>query len=233
VKVGRMTWAEKEAAIEAAFRKLPISRPGNADALSTEMSIPGIGRRLLLTKGNEPPPNLQTEDIATVAMWKEVAALRRHTEAASSAATEKELAGVKKRAEALLTAIDALHKPAIDALNYRTGALIGPRGLTTRLRILIAAAFHAEIPELPANAGRGRRVRDQPRRIADATAEHFYRLTGKMPTVRTPFSGGKPYGPFIELLTEVFAILGITQGVENHAREAIRAMEEYRPKKGD
>jgi hypothetical protein len=229
-KVG-MTWAEREAAIEAAFRRLPIWRPGNPEVLSYESLIPGIGRQLLLMKGNEPPPNLKTVDKTTAAMWKGVAALRRHTETASTSATRRELANLEKRAAALLNAIDALHKPAIDALNYRKEALIGPAGLTTKLRVLSAAASHATIPELPATVGRGRKTKDQPHRIALAAAQHFYGLTGKIPTVIVPSAGGKARGPFVKLLTEIFAAVGVAASAEYHAREAARAMEGYRSKK--
>jgi len=227
-----MTWAEREAAIEAAFRKLPISRPDNPEKLSYECAIPGIGRELLLMKGNEPPPNLKTADKTTNTMWRGVAALRRHTEAASGAATVKELAALKKHADALLDAIEALHKPAIDALNYRTGALIGPAGLTTKLRVLNVAVSQATIPEPPANSGRGRRKMDQPFGIALAAAEHFYRLTDNMPGVTVLYADGKAGGQFVDLLKEVFAAVGINGSVEYYARKAVTAMKEYRSKKG-
>jgi hypothetical protein len=200
-KAVRLTWTEREAAIDAAFRKLPIKPP---DKLSSEMLIPGIARELALMRGAERPTEAG------------VAALKRHAEAASSAATKKEIAALKKHAEGLIEAIDALHKPAIDALAYR---LTGPAGLTTRLRILIAQASCAEVPDdLRAKKGAG--VKVQARRIANTTAEHYYRLTGNNPTVIVNPDTNKAYGPFLDLLKEIFDVLGITASAESQAAAA-------------
>jgi hypothetical protein len=101
-------------------------------------------------------------------------------------------------------------------LGYRPGALIGPAGLTTRLRILIAIASRAEVPDQPPN--RGPKEKDHPRSIARMTAEHYYRLTGDKPHVNTNPGTRKAYGPFLVLLTEIYAALGIEASAESQAR---------------
>jgi hypothetical protein len=193
----------REAAIAAAFRKLKVPA-GERGKLYYKETIPSIARELALMAGGGP--------------------LRHHDEHASHLATVKELADLKKRAEGLLDAIDALHRPAIDALNYRDGVLIGTAGVTTQLRILIASASCAEIPDQPSS--RGAKVKVQPRRIALAVAAHYHRLTGDRPTVDTRQidtdydKGSESYGPFLDLLTEVFAALGVKASPESQAKIA-------------
>ena len=229
--MARLTPEEQHLAIEAAFRELEIKRPDDPQKLSYESLIPSIPRQLLVERGNVRPTAPVSPEVAK--MWDAIDILRRHTEPASNRATRRELVVLKRQAEALLKALNALHKPAIDALNFRREALIGGGGLKARLQILIVAAAAAEVPALPANAGRGRRINTQARKMALEVAKHYFGLTGEMPTVRTPIGGGKPYGPFIQLLTEIFAALDIRAGVENHARWAIKAMEQYRRNMGN
>jgi hypothetical protein len=214
--------------IEATFRKLPVCRAGKPGAPHYEETIPSIARELALMRPATTPTALGDatgEELAKLAeQAKGMDALKRHDEAASSGAARKELAELKKRAEGLLDAIGALHRPAIDALGYRAGALIGAGGLTTRLRILIASASSAAIPGQPPN--RGAKVKAGPRKIALAVAEHYYRLTGDKPTVDTRQidtdydKGSESYGPFLDLLTEVFAALGVKASPESQAKIA-------------
>lgn len=224
--MAKLTPAEQQKAIEAAFRKLPIARPTDPEKLSYESLIPSIPRQLLVERGNVRLRDMG--DVAVAEMWRYIDAHKRHEELASSSTTKREIASLARHARALFGAIDSLHKPAIDALNYRKEALTGPLGIRTKLKVLIAAADSATVPELPANAGRGRRPHVQARKIAFEVAKHFYALTDKLPTVRT--LEGKAYGPFIDLLGDVFAALEIRDAVENHAREVCKVMKENQRK---
>jgi hypothetical protein len=226
--VPRLTPEAQHSAIEGAFRKLPIARPDDPERLSYESLIPAIPRQLLVERGNVWPVRPENEKARK--LQKAIETFQRRNELTSTATAKKELAAVRRYAEKLLQALNALHKPTIDALNFRREALFGAGGLSTTLRILIATASSADIPELPATAGRGRRVNTQARRIALEVATHFYGLTGKMPTIRTRADTGVAYGPFLQLLKEIFAALEMRAGAENHARWAVKAMEEYRPK---
>jgi hypothetical protein len=113
----------------------------------------------------------------------------------------KELAELKKHAEKLLNAIVELHKPALDAA-------VVPDGLTMRLGVLIAQIDEAKLG--------GRPRKDQAWEITKMTAETFYRLTGGAAHPNT--KDGKAYGPFLDLLTEVFNILGVDASPESQAR---------------
>jgi hypothetical protein len=177
--------------LETAFRALPIERPSDPDKLSYEAAIPGIARGLSLMRRVEGVP----------------AALRD----AGSAATKKELADVRKHAKALLGAINELHKPAIEALNFRPGVLTGTSGLTTSLRILIAAAQIAKGDIIPdQESKRGQPKKASAHAVAMAAGEHYYLLTGDRP---------KRYGHFIKLLDEIFDALGIDASAEEFARQ--------------
>jgi len=206
--------------LEDAFHKLPIRRCG---ALP-ETLIPGIVRELVQMRRTMRVPELE-----------------RHEEAAGSDTTKRELNTLKRRAEALLEAIDALHKPALDALHGRTspdipgfrrGMLIGPAGLTTRLRILISIAesARANVPDQEPNVGAGEKV--QPARIADRTATYYCVLTGEEPTVRVNADTYHSYGPFLDLIKEVFGILGVDASPVSQATAAYRRFKaKSRPKK--
>jgi hypothetical protein len=129
---------------------------------------------------------------------------------AGSTATRRELGDVRKHAKALHQAIDALHKPAIEALNFRPGVLIGATGLTTTLRILVAATKIANdsVPDGDQKAGRPKKA--SALTVAMAAGEHYYLLTGDRP---------KRYGHFIKLLDEAFDALRIKASVEDFARQ--------------
>jgi hypothetical protein len=146
-----------------------------------------------------------------------------HSAIASRTTIKKELAEVRKNACTLLRTLQTLHKPAIEALGYLKPWPTGPGGLETQLRILIAAASSAELPELSANAGKGAPVKYQARKVARTLAQHYLGLTGKLPT-RIVSENKSAYGSFIVLLTAVYKILGIEAEADGQAREAIRFM---------
>ena len=66
---------------------------------------------------------------------------------------------------------------------------------------------------------RGAPRKDQTRKIGEVVATHYWVLTGKKPTV--PKMGG-PYGPFLDLMTTVFKILGIKDSALSAAESASR-----------
>jgi hypothetical protein len=53
----------------------------------------------------------------------------------------------------------------------------------------------------------GAPTKDQPRKIARVVAQHYFRLTGRKPTV--PKKDGKACGPFLDLLSAVFRTLDL------------------------
>jgi hypothetical protein len=131
--MAQATWNDIQARIEAAFRELAIPPP-KGPGLPYALAIPGTGRQLLVEAGCGPDRHIP------------------NTMPASAEATQKEINGLRKRAAELLKALDRLHKPAVDALGYPKP----PAGaLPMLLRILIAAADAAVIPDLAKNAGLG------------------------------------------------------------------------------
>jgi hypothetical protein len=105
-----------------------------------------------------------------------------------------------------LETVEALHEPAIRALNYRNPWPRGPGGIETQLRILVVAASHAKPPELFEVVKKGRKAKNRPQAVANAVALHFFHLTGEMPTRITD---GGVSGPFVYLLKEVYEALGV------------------------
>ncbi len=126
-----------------------------------------------------------------------------------SAAAEKGLQKVAAHAGHTVEALDSLSEDALQALNLGPAAI---RRLRTTLRILKIAAKSAEIRPSPRVA-----TKVQPRKIARRVGEHYCALTGKLrPTV--PDRNGVPYGPFLELLIEVFRILGVNASAASQGR---------------
>lgn len=200
------SWAEMEAMLEAALLKLTRDAPQEAppaDGIPYAHGIPNIVRQLMLmrpTGGSMP-----------------------HSESATVQSTKRELDLVVRRAKALLAAVEALHKPAIDALGYREGWTTGPGGFETQLRTLVVMAQNAKPVGLQRGAGLGAKVKTQTQAIARVAACHYLGLVGRMPTVRV--RDGQAYGPFVEMLDSVFQALGIEASAESQARKAIAFME--------
>ena len=195
------SWLEMEAAIEAAFRKLErVPNDDSGPGIPCETLIPGMGRQIAHMK-----PIDRTDPHQALSTPEEAA---------------RQLALVAKRARSLLASVEALNKPAIDALNYRQP---WPGGFETYLRILSLKAETAEIPELPLGAGLGRPTKPQHLQIVKVVAEQYLALTGVKPTLSVSDSG--PGGPFIQLLKDVFLALGLEPRVESLARRAIKAMD--------
>ena len=134
-------------------------------------------------------------------------------EAYSAEATKKKLISMKKHADALYKDLSAMVS------------------LPMHWRVVVASIAHAEIPDLPPRAGRGRPVKNLAPKVARITAEHFFGLTGHRPTRITPSQGGKARGLFIKHLAMIYEILGIEGSAENQAKAAIKFVNNKYPKK--
>ena len=192
-------WEAKAARLQAAFERLEIA-PTAEDRLPYISLMPEILRGLLLMGGMR-------------------AGRSPHHEGAPPNTIRRELAALAKRAEALRAVIRRLHKPAIDAVALRPK---WPASWDTQLSILMTVVAHAEVPDLPANAGLGAPTKTMARQIAQAVADHYRGLTDKKPTIST--KDGKATGPFLDLLAEVFDTLDISARPESQARAVIRAL---------
>lgn len=185
------TWEAKCAALEIAFRGLPIRRATGV-GISYEFLIPDISRQLMLMIPNPRVRIARTgEDLRAVPL--------------SILPTEDGLKRLAQSTGRTVKTLDGLSQTALDALNYKSAAL---RELTTKIRILQAAAEVAgdeiaKAKEAKVKAGRGRPPKVEPspaQKIARVVAQHYRGLTGdeaKAPT------------RLIRLLCEVYRILGI------------------------
>ena len=157
-----LSWEAKSAALEKAFRDLPIWR-GTATGIPYEILIPDIPRQLMLMLPNS--PNSRPK----------------------AAGTKKGLQRLARSTRSTIKALDGLSQTALDSLNYKPAAL---RKLTTNLRILHAAAEMAakKKAEVKGRAGRPEQVQpSQAKKIARVVAQHYRGLTGKKPTASGPF----------------------------------------------
>ncbi len=223
------SFQQAEAAIEARFGKLPLAlkikcrrfkaeRGAQCETQCDEewdtaqcdeecdvkrdairLALSGIGRELLFAVGNGGGP-LPAEELV------------------GAEQTAKELAAVAEQAAALRTTLQGLHKPALDALGWRRAAAL--RRLASDLNVLAASASLARIPDLPPNAGKGRKPQAAKLEVARRIASHFRRLTGKSAT--RVWQDGRAHGEFYDLVTEVFELLGLGNP-DQYAREAIKA----------
>jgi hypothetical protein len=150
----------------------------------------------------------------------------------SAGTATKELRNLAAKTCALIETLDDLSLTAADALNFRKAALMS---LKTQLRILQASAISAEVPEAPKNTGRGAPIKVQPRKIALVVAQHYFGLTGRVPTRNVDSDQGNSYGQFVELLKTVYDILGVDASTDSQARAVVKAwpsMEFKRQKAG-
>jgi len=129
------------------------------------------------------------------------------------ATVKKSLQKAATHAARTVEALDSLPPDAVTALNLRPAAF---RQLKLMLRILPILAKSAEAGTRPRAT-----TKAQPRKIAWRVAEHYCALTGRSkPTV--PSKDGVPYGPFFDLLTTVFKILGVKASAESQGRAVQR-----------
>jgi hypothetical protein len=89
-------------------------------------------------------------------------------------------------------------------------------------RLSIVRVAHLEV-ELSGQSGQPKK--EAAARVARLLARHFEGLTGSPPTRITPIEDGVAQpsnGRFIDMLAEVYEVLGIEAAADTHARSAIR-----------
>jgi hypothetical protein len=143
------------------------------------------------------------------------------------AGTRKELESLANRADALERAISDLHQPAIGAL--AESGFVARQSILDFLRSLALAArgpralayLENEVPIKPKST-------KPPDMLANGVgailANDYFVLTGKKPTRRTKTYGedsGGAYGPFFDLVKDVFLVIGIEADPDRVHREAI------------
>ena len=84
-------------------------------------------------------------------------------------------------------------------------------------------ALQISVKAAKVNVARGAPKKIQPTAIAEVVAVHYWMITGRKPTV--PKNDGKPYGPFLKLLTTVFNILGVRSSAASQAEGVYRNWE--------
>jgi hypothetical protein len=110
----------------------------------------------------------------------------------------------------------------VDALGYRKP----PAGdLSMHLRILIACAEGAVIPDLPENVGRGSPKKVRAQKIARIVAIHYWHLTGRLPARTNDPGTSQTSGQFVNLLKDIFSILGVKASAGAQTK-ALRAWKE-------
>jgi hypothetical protein len=122
---------------------------------------------------------------------------------------EKRVAAIKKHA---------------DALNADLRAMTS---LPLQWRAAILVIAQEEIPSLTKKAGKGAPVKHRARKAARIMAQHFFGLTGASPARITDHD--RPPSAFVDLLTTIFAILGIDAKADSQAKTAIQWWHEARP----
>lgn len=184
-------------AIEAAFRHLPLLK-GKEDALQIAVSM--------LT-------NMDNTGLGT---------LPPKFSAVGRTQTAKELKELARLADTLAEHIDALHEPAILAL-VNVGLHEVRLKLPPTLRDIAKQARQMDLDQVPTALLGGKPANKRAHAIADILAYHYRVLTGEEPSRRfDPYSGSAAsQGPFIALVTEVFAALGLRENAEHVARAAI------------
>jgi len=154
-------------------------------------------------------------------------------EVVGAKATRRELDAVKQAADKLRTAIEEMHAPARQALGFDDGpGGAGSYALEAALAALAERITQCELPELPANAGRGRKRAEREASLTSEIAKVYWRHTGQVPTIRTDYETGKVYGPFFEFVGDIFAALGVTASPESQARAAVAEWRKLRRKIG-
>ncbi len=133
--------------------------------------------------------------------------------------TAHQISSIKDRAEALLAGLRSLQGPAIGALDFHKPELGEFEAL---LRKLVEAACRADSPDT-GNDRRGVKSKLQPRRVAEAAADIFHRLTGRPPTIVTDRVDGKTKasGEFLDFLIDIFRAVGVVASAEHYGKAAI------------
>ena len=128
-------------------------------------------------------------------------------------ATKKSLKKLAVSAADLAQALAEISPDAASAIKFKPSQIA-----ILRLEL---EALQASVNAADVNVARGAPKKNQPTAIAEVVAVHYWAITGKKPTV--PKNGGKPYGPFLEFLTTVFEILGVTASAGSQAEKVSRS----------
>jgi hypothetical protein len=124
----------------------------------------------------------------------------------------EELRDLAKWTGRALKSLDSLSPYARNALNYNKQRVTLER-LRFNLMILHAAAELADKPK------KNKPEKIQERRIARVVAQYYHGLTGRQPTVSVSIKRGhKASGAFLQLLREVYNILGVAASAESQAK---------------
>ena len=79
-----------------------------------------------------------------------------------------------------------------------------------------------KVGESRSSAGRGRRPKQLPKKIADELALYYYWFTGMRPTRHTGFHKSRAYGPFLEFVQKIFDHFGIDGSAQTYAKMAVK-----------
>jgi len=132
---------------------------------------------------------------------------------------EAELKTLCSAAERLVRAIDNLHEPTILALAAPPISWFARTEVKKMAQQVAYAACHADVSNVA--AGVGVQPRNRPSLVvADIVANEYERITGDRPTVRT--RDGSAYGPFFDLVRDVFIAMDINDSPEVAARVSAR-----------
>ncbi len=118
----------------------------------------------------------------------------------------------------------SMSKTAIDALKANKGKLADPLNIGWQMldHSRLSVAAYNSIDPLKRPKGGAPRLHYAPA-VASAVAGAYWEITGKRPTVSVnPVTYGA-YGPFLELLTDIFGVLSIEASPESQAKAAAKA----------
>jgi hypothetical protein len=185
-----VSWDAKRAALEEAFRKLPIQHSKAMTGIPYESLLPDIPRQLMLMAHI---PRSEAEFYA----------------AKNNLRNKNGLHKLAKKIGDVIKVLDGLSRDALDSLNYRQTAL---SELKTKLRI-----FHEVTKAAKFHAPRRQPPKVQARKLARVVGQHYYGLTGRIPAKTVDSISGNARGQFIDLLRTVYKILGIKASAEAQA----------------
>ncbi|WP_086382285.1 hypothetical protein [Caballeronia sordidicola] len=190
--------AKLEAAISAAFRKLPIRE-------EAEYLLPSMVSTLC--------------NIPVGADQSPIAKLR----LVGRGRTRKQLDAVAKASNKLSIALQELNQPAIIAL-ADSGLLqtVHPDSLIRMLAVLERTALAVDLSSVPETQGGGAPVAGLTKGVANILANNYQRLTGKRPVVSWDAHKESASGPFYVLVVDVFKALKIRADARTAARDAAR-----------
>lgn len=183
-------------AIEAAFSRLPAASDDPVKGM-----IPGIAARHLVRMRLDACSAEEENRIRKLPAVAPMDSLSQNDWEALRRSPRPPNAKEQRQLASVLDALVKLPPAARDMLSRKYPSFL-----------IHANALRAEI-----QIKRGQPKKVQKMEIARVVARYYYYRTGKNPTVGT--QEGRAYGPFLQLLTTVYEILGIEGGCEAQARD--------------